>query len=123
LRASRHQHSTGAPTSFTQVVFDTIDDDDAHCIGGRPAATTTIFVHGSIREGRTTETKAALSAGIRDLIASTAAIPVEEIWVYLVELVPQQMIEFGHPLPEHGHEEEWMNALPEALRSRLDAFR
>jgi phenylpyruvate tautomerase PptA (4-oxalocrotonate tautomerase family) len=117
-----HSHATGAPASFTQVIFQTIDDDHAHFIGGRPADPTTVFVHGNIRQGRTAAAKQLLITGIRDIISDTTGLPHDAIWVYLTELVPQQMIEFGQQLPDHGHEQEWMDALPETLRRRLEAF-
>jgi hypothetical protein len=42
------------------------------------------------------------------------------VWVYLSELPPNQMVEFGHVLPLHGEEVEWSAALPEAEKARLE---
>jgi hypothetical protein len=33
------------------------------------------------------------------------------VWVYVAELPPRQMIEFGHLLPEAGDEPAWTAAL------------
>jgi hypothetical protein len=38
------------------------------------------------------------------------------VWVYLNELLPRQMIEFGYVLPEPGDEAVWTSALPEKDR-------
>jgi len=46
----------------------------------------------------------------------------ELVWVYLTELVPRQVIEFGQVLPEHGAEQAWLGSLPAELRRRLLAF-
>jgi hypothetical protein len=42
------------------------------------------------------------------------------VWVYLSELPPNQMVEFGHVLPLRGEEVEWSAALPEAEKARLE---
>lgn len=42
------------------------------------------------------------------------------VWVYLSELPPNQMVEFGRVLPLHGKEAEWSAALPEAEKARLE---
>jgi hypothetical protein len=42
------------------------------------------------------------------------------VWVYLSELPPNQMVEFGHVLPLHEEEVEWSAALPEAEKAYLE---
>jgi hypothetical protein len=44
------------------------------------------------------------------------------VWVYVNELTPTDMIEFGHVLPAHGMEQEWFDALPSDLRAWLLTF-
>ena len=44
------------------------------------------------------------------------------IWVYLNELSPRQMIEFGHVLPEPGDEPVWTAALPETDRAFMQSI-
>ena len=44
------------------------------------------------------------------------------IWVYLNELSPRQMIEFGRVLPEPGDEPVWTAALPEKDRAFMQSI-
>ena len=44
------------------------------------------------------------------------------VWIYLNELAPRQMIEFGHLLPEPGDEPDWMTALPTEDRVFMQAI-
>ena len=41
------------------------------------------------------------------------------VWVYVSELPPTQMVEFGRVLPDHGKEAAWSAAMPAAERQRL----
>ena len=43
----------------------------------------------------------------------------DNIWIYLEELLPEQMIEYGHVLPKSGKEKKWFNNLSEPLKKRL----
>jgi hypothetical protein len=40
----------------------------------------------------------------------------------MTDLVPRQMVEFGHVLPEAGDEARWAAALPEADRAYMESF-
>lgn len=78
-----------------------------------------VFVNGQIRAGRDVETRQNL---LHELLATTAkasALPTHQIWVYLSELPPGQMAEFGHSLPPAGQEEAWLRKLPAWLQDRL----
>ena len=44
------------------------------------------------------------------------------VWVYITDLAPRQMVEFGHVLPEAGDEAQWAAALPEADRAHMQSF-
>ena len=44
------------------------------------------------------------------------------VWVYITDLVPRQMVEFGYVLPEAGDEARWAAALPEADRAHMESF-
>jgi phenylpyruvate tautomerase PptA (4-oxalocrotonate tautomerase family) len=116
-----HSEATGAPTSFTQVVFQELGDGE-HFIGGQPASPGTVWVHGNIRAGRAEAMKDRLLTAVCDLVGEVAGQPSEQVWVYLSELVPSQMIEFGQVLPPHGQEENWLQGLSPSLRKRLQAF-
>jgi hypothetical protein len=41
------------------------------------------------------------------------------VWVYLEDLLPDQMIEYGEILPKSGQEKKWFNSLSPILRKRL----
>jgi hypothetical protein len=90
-----------------------------HFVGGRAADRDAVFVHGHIRAGRTEEAKHRLLLGLRDEVVAVAAVPVEAVWVYLSELAPADMVEFGRVLPDPGHEPGWIAGLPAPLRDRF----
>jgi phenylpyruvate tautomerase PptA (4-oxalocrotonate tautomerase family) len=110
-----HSGSTGAPGYFAQVFFDGAPQA-AHFIGGRPNPVPHVYVHGLIRAGRTAEQKRRLLEGIRDRVREVAGVGTEDIWVYVQEIVAEQMIEFGRTLPEPGREAEWRRGFsPETI--------
>ena len=39
--------------------------------------------------------------------------------MYLEDLLPDQMIEYGEVLPKSGQEKKWFNSLNQSLRERL----
>ena len=41
------------------------------------------------------------------------------IWVYIVELKPEQMIEYGEILPRSGGEKIWFKKLNQNLKKKL----
>jgi hypothetical protein len=43
----------------------------------------------------------------------------EEIWVYVCNLTPTDMVEYGHVLPKPGEEVAWFDALPKSLQDRM----
>ena len=113
-----HAAATGAPPSFAQVVF----EERAHrFIGGEPADAH-VMVSGDIRAGRTQETRSGLARTIAREVAEIAGVAAHEVWVYLHDLAPGDMVEFGHVLPPAGGEREWLEALPPSLREMLTAL-
>jgi hypothetical protein len=44
------------------------------------------------------------------------------VWVYLVELPPHSMAEFGYLLPEPGDEQAWADALSEGDRAWIQSL-
>lgn len=117
-----HCEVTGAPTYFTQVVFQDVAPGD-HFIGGVPLGHDHVFLYGRIRGGRSTQLREALIRRLVADVAVAAGIEPFGVWVYLLELPPAAMVEFGHVLPEAGGEEAWTEALPAGDRARLEAIR
>src|SRR5215470_11324086 len=98
-----HSETTGAPTYFAQVIFMEVAPD-RYFVGGSPLKGQQVFVNGQIRGGRSVETKDALIARITAAVAEASKLANRNIWVYITDLVPRQMVEFGHVLPESGDE-------------------
>ena len=113
-----HHDVTGAPTYFAQVIFSEPAAGNWF-VGGAPLAEDQVFVHGQIRGGRTAENKKKLLLQILDAVAAAAQMPRGHVWVYIVDLLPAQMAEFGHILPEPGEDAAWTAALPAADRERF----
>ena len=115
-----HTAVTGADGYFAQVLFEPLDP--ARCfLGGRRLAEDHCFVHGHIRAGRSARDRATLIERIVAAVTSVLAVPQHAVWVYLSELPPRAMAEYGAPLPEPGDEAGWFEALPEATRQRIRA--
>src|ERR1700753_4073969 len=89
-----HGDSTGAPYSFAQVTFHEIETGN-YFLGGAPLDCDQIFVHGTIREGRPRETKDALMDRLARDVARASGMTSNCVWIYISELPPAQMIEFG----------------------------
>ena len=116
-----HAEITGAPAYFAQVVFvETVPGDVF--IGGAPLAHDHVFVHGRIRAGRSVVDRKALMTRLVADIAAAAGLGGFAVWVYLLELPPAAMAEFGHILPEPGDEAAWHDALPAEDRARMEAL-
>jgi phenylpyruvate tautomerase PptA (4-oxalocrotonate tautomerase family) len=118
-KAISHSHSdaTGAPPFFVQVVIEEMGSGERF-LGGELVANH-IWIYGHIRAGRTKEQKTKLMLQIMRDVAKIAGLPEESIWVYLNNLDPTDMVEYGHVLPESGAEQKWFDSLPESLRDYL----
>jgi phenylpyruvate tautomerase PptA (4-oxalocrotonate tautomerase family) len=114
-----HGELTGAPYYFVRLTFNEVKPGN-YFLGGTQLDCEQIFVHGTIREGRPADMKDALMARLTAGVAIASQMKPNCVWVYLSELPPNQMVEFGRVLPLHGKEAEWAAALPEAEKSRLE---
>lgn len=85
-------------------------------MGGRALKHDQIFVHGHVRAGRTREQKIDLLKRIVEGVNQIASVPKVNVWAYVAELAPSQMIEYGEILPEPGQESEWMASLDPSVR-------
>ncbi len=113
-----HTDVTGANGFFAQVLFEPLDP--IRCfLGGRRLEGEHCFVHGHIRAGRSAIDRATLVERIVAAVSAVLAVPTHAVWVYLAELPPRAMAEYGVLLPEPGGEARWVSELPDATRARL----
>jgi phenylpyruvate tautomerase PptA (4-oxalocrotonate tautomerase family) len=117
-----HHETTGAPAYFAQVIFNEVAPGK-YFIGGVPLRDKQVFVNGQIRAGRTAAAKDALIAQMLAAVAGAAGVPANHVWVYITDLLPRQMAEFGNVLPEPGDEATWTEALPSADRAHMESFK
>jgi phenylpyruvate tautomerase PptA (4-oxalocrotonate tautomerase family) len=114
-----HGETTGAPYYFVRLTFNEVKPGN-YFLGGTQLDGDEIFVHGTIREGRPKDMKDALMARLAADVVIASRMKPSTVWVYLSELPPNQMIEFGRVLPLHGKEAEWAAALPAEEKARLE---
>lgn len=115
-----HNECTGAQTFFAQVIFQDVAAGN-HFVGGAPLAGDHVFVHGQIRAGRDAATKRVLLEQMVKAVSAAAGMRSINTWVYVVDLPPAQMAEYGHILPEPGTEATWLAGLPAADRAAMEA--
>jgi phenylpyruvate tautomerase PptA (4-oxalocrotonate tautomerase family) len=106
-----HNAVTGAAAFFAQVIFTEIAKGN-HFMGGVPLASDQIFVHGFIRAGRSVPDRERLVTELVSALADCSGLPARSVWVYVSEIPPRQMAEYGHLLPEPGGEAAWLDGLP-----------
>jgi phenylpyruvate tautomerase PptA (4-oxalocrotonate tautomerase family) len=117
-----HSEVTGAPGFFAQVIFSEVKPADFF-MGGTALAHDHIFVYGHIRAGRAAVDKARMIGKMATAVGEIAHVDSPRaVWVYVNELPPRQMIEFGHLLPEPGDEAAWTAALPAADREFVQSI-
>jgi phenylpyruvate tautomerase PptA (4-oxalocrotonate tautomerase family) len=118
---STHKECTGANTYFAQVIFQETPAGK-HFMGGKPVQHPQVFLHGQIRAGRTPELKEKLLLGMRATLMKASGLNKDQIWIYLIDLTPEQMIEYGEILPPSGKESEWFANLSADLQNKLKAL-
>ena len=113
-----HNVVTGANTYFAQVIFNKTKKNN-HFMGGKKVKEPSIFLLGQIRAGRPKKTKDKLISDLRDIIVKNSKLDETQVWVYIVDLPPSQMIEYGEVLPESGKEKSWFTKLSKKLKKKL----
>ena len=113
-----HSKVTGANSFFAQVIFTKIKKNN-HFMGGKITKNPQIFLLGQIRTGRSIKVKNKLILGLRDVLIKKTKLDSSQIWVYMIDLNPSQMIEYGAILPKSGNEKQWFSKLPPNLKKKL----
>ena len=116
-----HHQATGAPAYFVQVVIDE-KATAVRYLSGEPAPDHQIWIRADIRSGRTVEQRSNLALAIMRDVSAIAGVETTSVWVYLCNLEPADMIEYGHVLPLPGQEQAWFDGLPKHLQEYLAAL-
>jgi phenylpyruvate tautomerase PptA (4-oxalocrotonate tautomerase family) len=116
-----HHACTGANTYFAQVIFHETPAGN-HFMGGKPVKDAQLFLHGQIRAGRSAELKETLILKLRDALIRDSGLLKDQIWIYITDIIPAQMMEYGEVLPESGKEAEWFAKLSAGLQNKLKAL-
>ena len=113
-----HNVVTGANTYFAQVIFNKTKKND-HFMGGKKVKEPSLFLLGQIRAGRSKKIKDRLISDLKKILVKKTKLDETQVWVYIVDLPPSQMIEYGAVLPESGKELRWFKGLSNKLKKKL----
>ena len=116
-----HNVVTGANTYFAQVIFNKTKKNN-HFMGGKKVKEPSLFLLGQIRAGRSKEVKDKLISDLKNVLVKNSKLDETQVWVYINDLPPSQMIEYGAILPESGKEKQWFANLPIKLKKKLEAI-
>ena len=113
-----HNVVTGANTYFAQVIFNKTKKNN-HFMGGKKVKESSLFLLGQIRAGRPKKIKDRLISDLKNILVKKTKLDETQVWVYIVDLPPSQMIEYGAVLPESGKEGQWFKGLSKKLKKKL----
>ena len=116
-----HNVVTGANTYFAQVIFNKTKKNN-HFMGGKKVKEPSLFLLGQIRAGRSKEVKDKLISDLKHVLVKNSKLDETQVWVYINDLPPSQMIEYGAVLPESGKEKQWFMGLSNKLKKKLSAL-
>ena len=116
-----HNVVTGANTYFAQVIFNRTKKNN-HFMGGKKVKEPSLFLLGQIRAGRSKKVKDKLINDLKDILVKKSKLNESQVWVYIIDLPPSQMIEYGAVLPASGREKEWFKNLSPELRKKLSSI-
>jgi hypothetical protein len=100
-----------------QVVIEEKRPTDRFLGGSRVSGQ--IWIRGDIRAGRTEAQRNAMMLRMMREVAQITGVKEDDIWVYLCNLAPTDMVEYGHVLPQPGEEAAWYDRLPKPLQEYL----
>ena len=113
-----HNVVTGANTYFAQVIFNKTKKKN-HFMGGKKVKEPSLFLLGQIRAGRPKKIKDRLISDLKNILVKKTKLDETQVWVYIIDLPPAQMIEYGTVLPESGKEVQWFKGLSNKLKKKL----
>ena len=113
-----HNIVTGANTYFAQVIFNKTKKNN-HFMGGKKVKEPSLFLLGQIRAGRPKKIKDRLISDLKNVLTKKTKLDETQVWVYIIDLPPSQMIEYGAVLPESGKELQWFKGLSNKLKKKL----
>jgi phenylpyruvate tautomerase PptA (4-oxalocrotonate tautomerase family) len=116
----RHSEATGAPTFFVQVEIEESPTKLRYLGGSLTDAH--IWIRGDIRAGRSEQARQSLMLNIMKDVSKITGLKDDDIWVYLCNLAPTDMVEYGHVLPKPGEERAWFESLPLSLQTYLTSL-
>jgi phenylpyruvate tautomerase PptA (4-oxalocrotonate tautomerase family) len=120
----------GLKRYMTQVIFDEIAEGDRY-IANKPARPDLIWLRCDVREGRTEDQKARLLHRVQQGVAKAANVPEEVVWIYLCDLPPWNIMEWGHIMPRLGavsddralpEDDNWFQAMSAPMQASLRAL-
>ena len=79
-----------------------------------------LFLNGQIRAGRSEQTKKQLLVELEIALQSTTKLAAHQIWAYIDEIAPSQMVEYGQVLPAVGDDKVWFSTLPANIQKKLN---
>jgi phenylpyruvate tautomerase PptA (4-oxalocrotonate tautomerase family) len=106
-----HSAINHVPSSYVTVVFHELPQDAVYS-GGVPA--NPVLVSSWVREGHPADETTRLATEIAAAVTRVAGVPAEQVTVVIQPGPARFAVEFGHVLPEPGHEQEWLAQLNSA---------
>jgi phenylpyruvate tautomerase PptA (4-oxalocrotonate tautomerase family) len=116
LITTTHNKVTGASNSLVQVIID--ESIKTRYLGGK-RSDAHIWIRGDIRAGRSADHRQRLMLDIMRGVSKISGVEESLIWVYLNNLSPEDMVEYGRVLPPPGKESEWFALLPQEVQAYL----
>jgi len=112
-----HSEETGAPNFFCQIVMEEKKPTDRFL--GPSRASSQIWIRGDIRGGRTEAQRTRIMLRMVEEVSRITGVKGQDVWVYLCNLSPTDMVEYGHVLPKPGEETAWFDRLPKSLQDYM----
>jgi phenylpyruvate tautomerase PptA (4-oxalocrotonate tautomerase family) len=113
-----HAEVTGVEAYFAQVIFKQLDIHDCF-IGGVLLDEPHLFLGGQIRSGRSEQVIKQLLVELEISLQRTSGLASHQIWAYIDEVKPSQMIEYGQILLSVGADKVWFSTLPANIQKSL----